>query len=154
MDENISRIMAAFQLFNKLKCCTTCRDLDGDFDNYDSALALLDEDKMRCFIINCLTALHLIQIQRAKHVVAGNDRKVELVKRKVFSGAVSVIINDEYQGDQTIMDTILSVFPNESRMFEETSWLSMHFAIALTANNQISEDDVLVLLSKDPLGMH
>lgn len=114
----------------------------------------MDEDKRRCFIINCLTALHLVQLQRAKHVVAIIDRKVESVKRKVFSRAVPTMINDDYKGDKTVMDTILSVFPNESRMYEETSWLSMHFATAFTANNQINEDGVLVLNSKDPLGMH
>jgi hypothetical protein len=159
MDEDRSRIIAAFKLFDEFKCYSTCMprsDLDRVFD---ASLALVDEDKIRCLIINCLAALHLVQIERAKTEVTADDRKVDLVQRKVFNGAVSMIVNDDLNRDQAVEDTILSAFPHKSKTFEVASrngmcWLPMHFAIALTADDKISEDGVLVLLSVDPLAMH
>jgi hypothetical protein len=57
MDDDLRRFKASIQLFNELECCP--RSLNGNFNNVDAALALVDRDKMRCHIINCLTALYL-----------------------------------------------------------------------------------------------
>jgi hypothetical protein len=98
-----------------------------------------------------------------------DNEKYESVKRKVFREAVSVILEKEFGSDSAVgmgwdgkymysaladINTILSVFPDERRMSEERSWLPMHFAIVLANGNKISEDDVHVLLSGDPLAMH
>jgi hypothetical protein len=40
----------------------------------DAALALVDIDKMMCHLINCLTALYLVQTEKRKD---GTDRKEE-----------------------------------------------------------------------------
>lgn len=80
------QIKASYELFDKLKCCS--EDLNGDF-NDDVALALVDEDKMRCLILNCLAVLSIIQIQRKikQNEVDSYNEKYELVKRKGFRAA-------------------------------------------------------------------
>jgi hypothetical protein len=54
MNDNNKRIKASFELFDRLKCCL--KDLNVNFDN-DTALALMEEDKMRCLILNCIAGL-------------------------------------------------------------------------------------------------
>jgi ankyrin repeat protein len=139
-------IAAALSLFNKLQCSS------GE----GVGLASADEDKMRCHIINCLTALRLIQIQNAKTEDSEKNRKYKSVKRKIFRKAISLIIEDvsESDSDQEIVNTILFPFPDLSMINDERSWLPMHFAIALNIGDEISEDDVFTLLSADPLSMH
>jgi hypothetical protein len=58
-DEDLRRLKASLQLFDKLNCCFS--SLNENFDDVYVALALLEEDKMRCHIINCLIALTLMQ---------------------------------------------------------------------------------------------
>lgn len=125
MKSNESRIRAAFLLFIELKCCFVYGGLSGDINDEDAATSFpsLDEDKMRCHIINCMTALHLVQKQKMKKAAVGYDKKYELVKRKVFTGAISMIIGDEFESDQAVVDTILSAFPDKSKMYDERSWL-------------------------------
>jgi hypothetical protein len=124
-------------------------DDDDDYDD-DAALELVDEDMMRCQIINCVAALQLVQRRRGREK---NNSKYELTKRKVFSAAISMILDTEVGGDQRDMSTIFSAFPDVSKKSDERSWLMMHFAIALNARNRISEDEVHTLLSADPLAM-
>jgi ankyrin repeat protein len=150
MENDPNNFEAAAQLFHKLECCKGEMPINYVY----SVLLSFDEDKMRCHIFNCLTALRLIQIQKMKLVPFEGNRKYELVKRKVFVKAISMIIDDESNSDHEIVDTILSAFPDESKMNDERSWLPMHFAIALIGENKISEDDVYTLLSADPLSMH
>jgi hypothetical protein len=66
MDDDLCRLKASLQLFDKLECCSS--NLNGNFDNVYAALALVDRDKMRRHIINCLTALHLVETQ-----IGGSD---------------------------------------------------------------------------------
>jgi hypothetical protein len=75
------------------------------------------------------------------------------VKRKVFKATISIIINDEFGSDQIGIKTTLSTFPDTRRMLDERSWSPIHFAIALTSGADISENDVRILLSADPLAM-
>jgi hypothetical protein len=46
-------------------------------------------------------------------------------------------------------------FPDENRISDEYSWFpsnyAQHFAIALGVRNKMSEDDVRIMLSVDPL---
>jgi hypothetical protein len=39
-------------------------------------------------------------------------------------------------------------------MTDERSWLSIHYAVALSVENKISEEDVLILQAANPLAMH
>jgi hypothetical protein len=144
----------SYALFFSLNCSSGPNediDDDDDDDEDDAALALVDEDMIRCQIINCVAALQVVQRRRGREK---SITKYELTKRKVFSAAISIILDTEVGGDQADIDAILSAFPDASKMSDERSWLMMHFAIALNARNKISKDEAYTLLSEDPLAMH
>jgi hypothetical protein len=135
MNDNDKHIKASFQLFERLKCCLA--DLNGDFDIV-TALALMEEDMMRCLILNCLAALLIVQIERSKHNGSETNQH-ELVKRKIFAGAISMMMSTECVNNQD-QNSIISAFPDDSKMTDERSWLPMHYAVALTVENQIIEE--------------
>jgi hypothetical protein len=151
MSDNDKHIKATFQLFERLKCCLA--DLNGDFDIV-TALALMEEDMMRCLILNCLAALRVVQNQIERSKQNGSEtNKHESVKRKVFAEAISMMMTDECDKNQD-QNSIVSAFPDDSKMTDERSWLPMHYAVALTVENKISEEDVLILHAANPLAMH
>jgi hypothetical protein len=134
-------IEASCKLFIDLKCCSDGPRKNGDFTS-DIALASLDEEKMMCLIINCSAALNILQAKRGESEASGNE-KHESVKRKVFKGACSILINADSDSNQSdIKKSLLSAFPDESKMSNDQSWLPLHFAIALLAEGKISEEDV------------
>jgi hypothetical protein len=151
MDDNLRCLKASLRLFDKLECCSS--NLNGDFDNVFTALALVDEDKMRCHIFNCLIALTLVHTEKRKNDTAADDGNYKMVKGKVFTAAISMILDDEFDSNEAVVKTILSgfPFPDESKVSDKQSWFPQHFAIALGVRNKISEDDIRVMLSVDPL---
>jgi hypothetical protein len=122
----------------------------------DAALALVDRDKMRRHIINCLTALDFVETQIQGNNETVDDENYELVKGKVFNASISMISDDKFDGDEAIISTILSSFPfpDEGNVSDERSWFPQHFALALGVRNRISEDDIRIMLSVDPLPTH
>jgi hypothetical protein len=147
VDENANHLWDAFYLFDGLDHdCFSCGVNRYDHGDVDAALALLDEDKIRCHIMDCVAALHLIQMRKQRIAIV-ETAKIESVKRKVFNAAISMILNDEFENDRAVVNTILSALPGKR------SWLPVHFAIALTTRNKISKDDILTLLSSDPKAM-
>jgi hypothetical protein len=84
-------VKASCKLFIDLKCCSDGPRRNGDFTS-DEALASLDEEKMMCLIINCSAALKVLQIKRGELKAPANE-KHKSVKRKVFKGACSILIN-------------------------------------------------------------
>jgi hypothetical protein len=130
--------------------------MNGDFDDVDTALSLVDIDKMRFHVINCLIALHLVVTEKiTKEAILCND-DYELVKGKVFNATISMIIDDKFDSDEVVVKSILSGFPipDENKMSDERSWLPQHFAVALGVKNKICEYDVRIMLSVDLLAMH
>jgi ankyrin repeat protein len=154
MDDDLRRLKASLQLFNKLECCSS--NLNGNFNNVDAALALVDRDKMRRHIINCLTALYLVETQIRGSDETVDDENYELVKGKVFNASISMINDDKFDSDEAIVSTILSSFPfpDEGNVSNERSWLPQHFALALGVRDIVSEDDIRIMLSVDPLPTH
>jgi ankyrin repeat protein len=146
-DDNDKRIKASFQLFDRLKCCLA--DLNTDSDN-NTALALMEEEKMRCLILNCVAGLRIVEKEKSKKNSSEINQK-ELGKRKLFAAAVAMMMSDECDNNQ---NAIVSAFPDDSKMTDKRSWLSMHFAVALTVENKISEEDILMLQAANPLAMH
>jgi ankyrin repeat protein len=152
MNDNLRRLSASLQLFHKLDCCSS--NVNIDFKDVWTALALVDIDKMRCHIISCLTALHLVEPQkRGIDASDCDDYSYELVKGKVFNAAISMISDDIFDSDEAVVSLILSgfPFPDENRISDEHSWFPQHFAIALGVRDKISEDDIRIMLSVDPL---
>lgn len=149
MDHDDSRIKASLQLFYKLGCCSS--DLNAaDIYNVDVALALVNKDKLRCHIINCLAALHLVHAGQ-NEFENSDEEKYESVKMLVFHSAITMILDDEFDSDDAVVGTIYSEFPDENKMSDERSWLSQHFAIALSVKGEISEDEIRIMLSVNPL---
>jgi hypothetical protein len=154
MDYDSCRLKASLQLFDKLECCSS--SMNGDLKNVDAALVLVDIDKMRCHIINCLTAMHLVETEKKeKEAVVDND-DYELAKSKVFNAAISMISDDKFDSDEAIVKSILLNLPisDERTISDGRSWLPQHFAIALGVRNKISEDDIRIMLSMNPLAIH
>jgi hypothetical protein len=154
MNDVLRRLKASLQLFVKLECCSS--NLNGDFNNVDAALASVDVDKMRCHTINCLTALYLVETQKRKSDETVDDDDYELVKGKVFNASISMIsdnISNIFDSDEAIISSILSgfPFPDERIKSDERRWLPQHFALALGVRNIISEEDICIILSVDPL---
>jgi hypothetical protein len=149
MDHNLHRLKASLQFFVKLECCSS--NLNGDFKDVGTALALVDVDKMRCHIINCLTALHLVETQKRR-----SDELYELVKGNVFNAAISMISDDTFDSDEAVVSSILLgfPFPDGNKIADKHSWFPQHFAIALGIRNKISEDYIRIMLSVDPLPTH
>jgi hypothetical protein len=170
MEEYFSRIKASLHIFDELNCCYS--HLNGNVDDVNAALALVDLDKMRCHIINCLTALNLVEMEMRKQVHSDNgainsdNEKCEFVKSKVFNKAITMIVDDEFDSrdevvddefefesrNEVVVNTIFSNFPRS--ISDERSWLHQHFAIAFSSSDKISEDDVRIILSEDPLAKH
>jgi ankyrin repeat protein len=150
MDEDLRRLKASLQIFDKFECCSS--SLNGDFDDVFTALALVDEDKMRCHIFNCLIALNFIHTEKRKTDTADDDN-YEMVKAKVFNAAIPMILDDEFDSNEAVVKTILSsfIFPDGNIIADKSSWFPQHFAIALGVRNRISEDDIRIMLSVDPL---
>jgi hypothetical protein len=104
-------------------------------------------------MMDCVAAVHLMQMQKQRVAIA-ETAKIELVKRKVFNAAISMILNDEFYNDRAVVNTILSALPDEREMTDKRSRLPVLFAIALTIKIKISQDDFLTLISSDPKAMH
>jgi hypothetical protein len=62
-DNTDKRIKASFQLFHKMKCCKA--DFNVDFDN-DTALSLMEVNKMRCLILNCIAGLRTVENEKRR----------------------------------------------------------------------------------------
>jgi hypothetical protein len=75
----------------------------------------------------------------------------EVVKRKIFTEAISMIFSAKYDSDD---DPIVSSFPDDFKMSDERTWLPMHFAISLNVENKMCEEDVHILHAANPLAMH
>jgi hypothetical protein len=149
MNDNDKRIKASYQLFDRLKCCMS--NLNVDSDN-DTALALMEVDKMRCLILNCMAGLHVVEIEKSKkNGPEINDH--ELVKGKVFAAAISMMLSGESVNNQD-QNAIISAFPDNSKMNDERTWCPMHCAVALSVENKISEVDIVILQAANPLAMH
>lgn len=148
-----SRVEASYQLLSELKCCS--RDLKASDIDDGTALASVEEEKMRCHIINCLMALHIIQMQR-RNQNAADVNKIALTKNKVFAAAITIIIDTPF--DEVAVMTIftLMAFPDKGKMSDERLWLPMQsaiIAINLFDQKKISQDDIYILYSTDPLAM-
>jgi hypothetical protein len=62
-------------------------------------------------------------------------------------------LNNIFDSNRALVSTILSgfPFPDEGEMSDERSWQPQHFTIVLGVRNKISEDDIRIMLSADPL---
>jgi hypothetical protein len=133
----------SYDLFTELGCIINAPD-------QKDLLMTLDEDKMRCLILDCLVALR--QVQKQKRIEKINYR-YECTKNRIFVSAVSIIIDDKVsvESDQHILISLLASFPDRKKMTDGRNWLPLHFAVAL--GDRVSEDDFHKLYSAEPLAL-
>lgn len=139
-------IRRSYNLFLEMKCITAvAKNKSLDLETLDS----LDEDKMRCHILDCLVALLRVQKRKKKLEIRHQH---ECTKRRIFALAVSAIIDDkELEGSDHILSSLIVSFPDTAKMTDGRSWLPLHIAVAL--GNKVNSDDVKMLYSADPLAM-
>jgi hypothetical protein len=138
-------VRSSYNLFYEMKCNS------GDSKRscvLPMDLKPLNEDKMRCHILDCLVAL--CRVQRAKDVDEISHR-YESTKRRIFAAAVSLIIDGILNSDQHIISSLLESFPDSGKRTDGRSWLPLHFAVAL--GNEVDEEDIHKLYSNEPLAM-
>jgi hypothetical protein len=87
------RIAASYNLFVKLNCCS--KDNLSRYFGGDASLAVLDLDKMRLHIMNCLTALRVVEEKELKEA-DNDDEKQKLMKGKVFRAACLMMIDTNF----------------------------------------------------------
>lgn len=71
-------------------------------------------------------------------------QKVEFLHRQFFMDD-----KESIEIDRHIIKFLLASFPDTQKMTDGRSWLPLHFAVAL--RDKLSEEDVHVLYSSDPL---
>jgi hypothetical protein len=147
--ERPNRMEATRNLLERSGCCLP----EGADYSYDAKLALLEES-LRCYIINCLAALRVIQNLRNEIQKSTDDMKYDVLKKKVFAGACLLMIETESNSDEVVVNTLLSSFPDDNKISDERTWLPMHFAMVLFLQNKISALDIHLMHTKDVLGMH
>jgi hypothetical protein len=139
-------------LFKETKC-TIDTNVDHGNDGvnvYD--MKALDEEKIRCHILDCLVALRRVQKKKKTININSGDGDYESAKNRVFEAAISMIMVDEQSvADDRILTSLLASLPDDEKMTDGRSWMPLHFAIVL--GDKIKDDDVHRLHSYDPLAM-
>jgi hypothetical protein len=128
---------------------------DNDVDDSEAGSEMLDEEKMRSLILDCVVALSRVQREKKenrKQKTSDADEQHENAKNRVFTTAISMVMdNDESLDTDPALTSLLVSFPDRKKTTDGRSWLSLHFALAL--GDKVKEDDVRILYSYDPMAM-
>jgi hypothetical protein len=157
-------IKSSIDLFHELKCVSALEQNLTLRESRFMDIFALDEDKIRSHILDCLVALRKVQKEKQswtyffRKMVAAKKIKdinyqLESAKNRIFASAVKVIIDDKEpaEGDQNILTSLITAFPDNNKMIDGRGWLPLHFAVAL--GHEISEEDVRTVYSADPMAM-
>jgi hypothetical protein len=92
-------------------------------------------------------------VQKKKRIYGSVDEDYQSAKRRVFTSAVSVMMNDKVTDDSNlhVLASLFKAFPDRGKMTDGRSWLPLHMAIAL--GEKVREEDVYILHANDPLAM-
>lgn len=151
---------ASYDLFVEMKCTLVASDkLPFKMDPFN-----LDEDKIRCHILDCLVALRRVQREKmikefrylkkqaslkGKKIMQINHQ-LESTKSRIFASVVSIIIDDKGPIENShIVKSLLQSFHDREKMTDGRSWLPLHIAAAF--ENKV--EDFKILYSDDPLAM-
>lgn len=162
----------SFSLFQSLNCTVTPnvskspRQTNGQFQfespsrshkekekevSAETEIDLLnfDRDKMMAHILDCLSALNIIDELYDKE---GKD-EVNDVKRKVFLKAIKFIMMDRSSGVKIKPDLerLLQSFPDCTKLCDDRKWLSLHWAVL--EDSEMDQKEVEILYSSDPMAL-
>lgn len=78
---NGSSLLNSYNSFKQLKCIN-----DGDTDENNSEVdhPMIDEDKMRCHILDCMVALCTVQKKKRTHKTNSAQKQYDIAKDRVF----------------------------------------------------------------------
>jgi hypothetical protein len=145
-------ISLSYKLFKDLKCVID-DPFEVDEDGKENLL-LMDEDRIRGHILDCLVALR--RVQKAKRIIKTSmaNKQYEIVEQRVFASAVSTIMDDGECSDarHSILTSLLAPFPDNEKMTDGRSWLPLHIAIGL--GDEVKVEDVHKIYLHKPLVMH
>jgi hypothetical protein len=132
-------------LFKESRCV-----IDYGADDNDISLHMLDENKMRTHILDCVVALRRVQKEKSIKKISSGDEDHESAKNRVFTAAITMIMDDSESVDaDPVLISLLAPFPDKEKMTDGRSWLSLHLALAL--GDKVDEKDVHLLYSQNPL---
>jgi hypothetical protein len=108
-----------------------------------------DRDKMMAHILDCLSALNIIDALYDKE---GKD-ELNVVKKKVFLKAIKFIMMDKSPGVKMKPDLerLLQSFPDSAKLCDDRKWLSLHWAVL--EDSKMEQKEVEVLYSSDPMAL-
>lgn len=140
-------ITSSAELFMKMQCHS------ANANTNRVKMEDLDEDMMRCHILDCLVAIRRLEREKRVLKISGGNEPYECAKRRIFKSSVSMILDEQrpIESDQRIFSLLLQPFPDEDKNTDGRSWLTMHFATAL--GNKVAEDDIHEVHSADPLSI-
>ena len=161
-----ARKKRSFQQFIKLKCVKTGHE-DLDIDAVDFDITLLDVRKMKAHILDCVTALGLVQQELVGQEQASTLREGEqqtltkeaqavLLSNKVFKASLSItataMLHDsiEVPKENNAVVRLLRSFPDEKKVTDGRSWLPLHWAV-VAGEMGITEADVKLVYASDPM---
>lgn len=116
------RFTLSSELFKNMRCVSEAADTECD------DVKILDEDKMKRHIIDCLVALRRVQRFKRMHKICKENEQYETAKRRIFASAISMIIDEQspIESDQDIFSSLLAPFPGKKKRTDDHSWLPMH----------------------------
>ncbi len=82
------------ELFKKMECTSGCLPEIGT-KRQKEAIKMLDAEKMRCHILDCLVALRRIQRYERILEISNANEQYECAKKRIFASAVSMILDEE-----------------------------------------------------------
>jgi hypothetical protein len=82
-------ITSSSELFMKMQC------LSGNVDTNCVKIEDLDEDKMRCHILDCLVAIRRVETEKKMELITSiENERHECAKRRIFASSLSIILDE------------------------------------------------------------
>ena len=161
-----SRKKRCYNQFIKLNCVKPCdtRRLNAGSHNFD--ITLLDVEKMKTLIMDCVAALGIVQkeMARTKQPLKLTKDGEPLTKEeqdasnKVFVASLStmatamILDSCDVPKQSNSLIRLLRAFPDYSKQMDGRGWLPLHWAV-ITDESSVSEDDVKAVYTSDPMAL-
>ena len=152
--------------FIKLDCCKPCdiRRLNAASNNFD--ITLLDVEKMKTLILDCVAALGIVQKEFARTkrpLKLTNDgqpltKEEQDASNKVFVASLSTMATAMILDDTKVpkqsngIERLLRAFPDYSKQIDGRSWLPLHWAVVVD-EKRVTDEDVKTVYTSDPMAL-
>ena len=160
-----ARKKRCYNQFIKLNLVKPCdqRRLNAGSNNFD--ITLLDCEKMKVLIMDCIAALGIVQkeLVLTKRPMVTKDgepltKEEQDASNKVFVASLStlanaMILDGTNEAKQSNgLERLLRAFPDYAKQTDGRSWCPLHWAI-LTDPAIVTEEDVKAVYTSDPMAL-